>query len=65
MYIVLVTEGKHESVDYVTVYTFATKAEAKACVDSEEHRFDPDQKYWISAEIVERSEKIELCRPQE
>lgn len=65
MYIVLVTEGKHDSVDDVRVAAFNTRADAQTYVDATENQFDPEAKYWRSAEIVTQYERIELCRPQE
>lgn len=57
MYIVLVTEGKRESVDSAFIRLFATEEAATTFV--EEIR-DVGKKYWIKAEIVPEGVEIEL-----
>lgn len=59
--IVLVTEGKHESVDYVTVFMFDTEDEAsKFCKEKSTGK----QKYWIDACIVLLGDKIYLMQSE-
>lgn len=60
--LVLVTEGKHESVDYAKVVTFASKLAALGfCEANNTGR----TKYWKKAEIVEDGERVELLQPQD
>lgn len=60
--LVLVTSGKNEKVDYVTIRTFDTPEEAQVFVDS----FTPHhhKKYWYTAQIVGEGEEVELLRPE-
>lgn len=58
--IVLVTEGKHDSVDYVTVLTFDDNMSAlKFCKANSTGK----QKYWQNAEIVKSGQKVDLGQP--
>ena len=60
--IVLVTSGKHESVDFVKVVFCASREDAEAfCKDTNTGRI----KHWTKAEIVKESETIELWAPEE
>lgn len=59
--IVLITEGKNESVDYATVRVFPNKIDALFfCKENATGK----QKYWKACEIVGNGERIELCRPE-
>lgn len=59
--IVLITEGKNESVDYATVRVFPNKRDALYfCKENTTGR----QKYWKACEIVGNGERMELCRPE-
>lgn len=61
MIIVLVTEGKHDSVDYATVKLFEERFQAEDfCKTANTGK----QKYWRSAEILRDGEQIELCQPE-
>lgn len=60
--IVLITEGKHESVDCATVRLFLTSAEAVAFCNQKN---TGKQKYWTKAEILEDGERVDLMQPQE
>lgn len=62
MIIVLVTSGKRENADCVTVKLFSNKSEAEqfcqaTCDDPEE-----DKKYWKWAEIIEEGREYEPSR---
>lgn len=58
--IVLVTEGKYESVDYAKVATFGNRIAAlEFCKANNTGRTE----YWKKAEIIEDGEKVELCQP--
>lgn len=62
MYIVLVTRGKHESVDYVTVKLFEEYVEAVAfCRINNTGK----GKHWVNAEFVCEGTELELTPPQE
>lgn len=59
MYIVLVTQGKRESVDYVTVKLFDSKSDAQIYCGNVS---DTGTKYWTRAQIVPEGVEIEdLC----
>lgn len=58
--IVLVTEGKHEIIDYATVVLFNNEKEAKEFCRINNTGFC---KYWKKAEIIEEDERIELSQP--
>ena len=60
--LVLVTTGKHESVDTARVFAFANYALAEAFCES---RNTGKIKYWTKAEIVSDGEKVELCQPED
>lgn len=60
MEIVLVTEGKHETVDYVSVKVFDTMREALEFCDSKN---TGKKKYWTDTTIIQSGEKIELIQP--
>lgn len=62
MIIVLVTTGKHESVDTAKVRLFDERWEAE---DYCKNINTGKQKYWINAEIVQDSVPIELAQPKE
>lgn len=62
MYIVLYTEGKHESIDRASVFTFGARNEADVFC---KNHSTGKQKYWTNAEIVEETELIELKQPEE
>ena len=58
--IVLVTEGKNESVDFAKVATFGNRIAAlEFCKANSTGR----TKYWKKAEIIEDGERVELCQP--
>ena len=58
--IVLVTEGKHESVDYAKIATFENRIAAlEFCKANNTGR----KKHWKKAEIIEDGEQVELCQP--
>lgn len=60
--IVLITEGKRESVDYATIRLFSTLSEAQ---DFSHNTSTGRIKYWTNAEILQDGEKVDLCQPQE
>ena len=62
--LVLVTEGKNESVDRVIVRTFPSREEANHFVNTTNLKYCPDQKHWVYAEIVRDGEMVELIRPE-
>ena len=60
--IVLVTKGKHETVDYAQVMIFNTACLAEIyCKQTNTGK----EKYWVKAEIVGEGKEIELCQPEE
>ena len=61
MYIVLVTQGKHESVDYATVRTFDDLDAANMFIKK---TATGKQKYWVDATLVEDGEELELTQPE-
>ena len=62
MYIVLITEGKNESVDNVTVKLFEekTKAEEFCKVTTDDETLN--KKYWTLAEIIDDGKRYEISR---
>jgi len=60
MIIVLVTRGKHESVDSVSIMMFDTTIEANSYVEGIK---TGKCKYWTHAEIITLAEEIELMQP--
>jgi hypothetical protein len=58
--VVLVTEGKNENVDFATVVTLGSYAEAEEFCKANN---TGAKKYWKKAEIVSDGEQIELCNP--
>ncbi len=60
--IVLVTRGKHESVDYAGVYLFDNMGDAqKFCKSKNTGKI----KYWTKAEIIPNGIEIELSHPDD
>lgn len=59
--IVLVTDGKHESVDSASVRLFENKTDAEAFIAL---TCSGPKKYWTHAEIVEVGEVIEIHQPE-
>ena len=59
---VLVTRGKHESVDTARVFAFANYALAAAYCES---RNTGKVKHWTKAEIIDDGEEVELCQPED
>lgn len=57
MYIVLVTKGKREAVDYATVKLFSNKDDALKYIECTS---ELGKKYWTKAELVSDSVEIEL-----
>jgi hypothetical protein len=62
MIIVLVTTGKHESVDTAKVVLFFERFQAEDYVKGIS---TGKRKYWTKAEIVDSNEVVELCQPLE
>lgn len=62
MFIVLVTSGKHDSVDYAKVRLFEEYAQAE---DYIKRTCTGRQKYWNHAEILRDGETVELMQPEE
>lgn len=62
MIIVLVTTGKHESVDTAKVRLFEERFQAE---DFCKATSTGKRKYWQNAEIVREHEVVELCQPEE
>jgi len=60
MITVLVTHGKHESVDYAFIMIFDTLIEANSYVEGIR---TGKCKYWTDAEILTPGEEIELMQP--
>ena len=60
--IVLVTKGKHESVDYASVHLFDNNKEAKDFIKST--RTGP-QKHWTEAEMMVDGFEVELMQPED
>lgn len=60
MIIVLVTNGKHESVDYAKIRMFESTWQADEFISSVS---TGKCKYWTYAQIVEEFEQVELCEP--
>lgn len=61
MYIVLKTEGKSESVDFVTIKLFESKFDAENyCKDNTDEL--KDEKYWKFAEIIQDGTQYEPAR---
>jgi len=60
MIIVLVTRGKHESVDFAFIMMFDTTIEANSYVEGIN---TGKCKYWTHAEIMMPGEEIELMQP--
>lgn len=60
--IVLETAGKHESVNYATIYVFQCQADAEAHIASV---CTGKTKHWRNAEIVREGVEIELIQPTE
>ena len=58
--IVLLTEGKHESVDYATVVLFNDRVAAiRFCKQMNTGK----EKYWKNAEVVEDRVRVALGQP--
>ena len=60
--LVLVTEGKHEAVDYARVCTFSDLASANNFIDSIN---TGKKKYWVKGEVVENTKQVELGQPED
>jgi hypothetical protein len=63
--LVLVMEGKNESVDVVRPMLFDTLALAKEFVSVHNASYNPVKKYWSYAEVAALNEKFDLTRPEE
>lgn len=61
-YIVLVTSGKHESVDAAQVHVFDSFVSA---ADFCRSKNTGKKKYWTKAEIVNEGESVELGQPED
>lgn len=59
--IVLVTSGKLDSVDSVSVSLFDSRREAKDFIETSDN---VKTKYWKSAVIIDEDESIELSPPE-
>ena len=62
--LVLVTEGKNESVDRAVVRTFPSTEDANNFVEITNEKYSPEQKHWTYAEIVRDGEIVKLTRPE-
>ena len=62
MYIVLVTKGKRESVDYASVQVFSDKLDAIEFIQANESKVQT--KYWTKCELVNQGEEVELSQPE-
>lgn len=62
--LVLVTEGKNESVDRAIVRTFQSREDANVYVNTINEKYSPEQKHWVYADIIRDGEVIELIRPE-
>lgn len=61
MTIVLKTEGKWDSVDYVTVLTFLNKEDAeKYCVENTDNPME--KKYWSFCKIIDSDHTYDISR---
>jgi len=59
--IVLVTQGKHASVDYAKAVLFDTVPETLSYADE---MTTQRVKHWVHAEVVGNKERVELCSPE-
>ena len=62
MFIVLKTEGKHESVDYATILTFDNFQKANEYCEKVS---TGKQKHWVKAEVMYEGNTIELMQPED
>lgn len=62
-YIVLVSEGKREVTDHVTVKLFDTKTSAETYCQTINTNSDNQGKYWKYAGIIENGESVETGNP--
>jgi len=61
MFIVLVTHGKHDSVDYASVHLFE---DSQSASDFCQTKNTGAKKYWTKAERIADGEEVELCMPE-
>lgn len=62
MIIVLITQGKNESVDYLAIHLFKDDEKDKAEAFCKEVTDKDPERYWTFAEIIQEGETIEPAR---